>query len=92
MLSILKKKGVDQVVVCPYSNAYMGYITKFEEYQLQTYEGGHTVYGQWTLGAFQTKFKELAYEVLKEKRSRNLDRKIQPITFSRAELERRTYD
>lgn len=92
MLSILKKKGVDQVVVCPYSNAYMGYITTFEEYQLQTYEGGHTVYGQWTLGAFQTKFKELACEMLNEKRSRNLDRKIQPIAFSRAELERRTYD
>ena len=43
-----------------YCNDYMGYVTTYEEYQEQAYEGGHTVYGQWTLGAFQTCFVRLA--------------------------------
>lgn len=52
----------DNIIInCPYANAYCGYITTPEEYDCQLYEGGHTVFGKWTLPAFQTKFQELAY-------------------------------
>ena len=47
-------------LISTYCNDYMGYVTTFEEYQEQAYEGGHTVYGQWTLGGFQTAFRALA--------------------------------
>jgi neutral ceramidase len=30
----------------------MGYITTPEEYDIQAYEGGHTIYGRRTLDAF----------------------------------------
>ena len=89
ILSVLRKRGVEKVIMCPYSNAYMGYVTTFEEYQLQNYEGGHTVYGQWTLGAFQTKYKELAQAMLITKDSRQLNRETKPVIFS--EMEKRTY-
>lgn len=51
-----------QVWLCSYCNDYMGYITTQQEYQKQNYEGGHTLYGQWTLAAFQTVFSELAQQ------------------------------
>ena len=54
ILNVLKEAGIEHVIMCPFSNAYMGYVTTFEEYQLQGYEAGHTVFGQWTFGAFQT--------------------------------------
>ena len=43
-----------------YADAYAGYITTFEEYQLQNYEGASTHFGPHTLGAFQTEYKRLA--------------------------------
>jgi len=90
VLEELKPIGVSTVILCPYSNAYMGYITTFEEYQLQNYEGGHTVYGQWTLGAFQTKLKELASQMILSKDKRKIDRTIKPVEFSIKELEKRS--
>ena len=50
----LQGQGYAQVLICTYCNEYMGYVTTREEYQQQAYEGGHTVFGQWTLAAFQT--------------------------------------
>ena len=49
-----------QVLLCTYANDYMGYVTTNEEYQEQCYEGGHTIFGQWTLAAFQTRLTTLA--------------------------------
>ena len=46
-------------MLCPYANAYSGYVTTFEEYQLQLYEGGHCLFGQWSLAALQTAFKRM---------------------------------
>lgn len=40
------------VVVVGYSNAYIHYITTPEEYDVQRYEGGSTLFGRWELGAF----------------------------------------
>ena len=52
------------VWLCSYCNDYMGYITTYEEYQKQNYESGHTLYGQWTLAAFQSKFKQLTQNMM----------------------------
>jgi hypothetical protein len=40
--------GVTDPVVVGLANGYMGYLTTPEEYQMQHYEGGHTVYGIYT--------------------------------------------
>ena len=78
---ILSKKGIDNVIITAYANAFGGYITTNEEYQAQCYEGGHTIYGQWTLGGYLTKFKELANELLKPSEERNINRNVKPATF-----------
>ena len=43
---------VKYVVIAGYSNDYAGYITTPEEYAVQQYEGGHTLFGPWTLPGF----------------------------------------
>jgi neutral ceramidase len=40
--------GVRDTFVVGLSNDYMGYLTTPEEYEMQHYEGGHTVFGTWT--------------------------------------------
>jgi neutral ceramidase len=62
---VLEERGVSEVIISPYANSYAGYITTYEEYRLQLYEGGHTLFGKWTLAAYQMKFKEMAEEMLK---------------------------
>lgn len=91
LFEILKKRGVDNIIISPYSNDYMGYITTSEEYDNQSYEGGHTMFGRWSLGAMQTILCSLASEMLKEKKDRNLDKTIRPPEFSEAGLKARTY-
>ncbi len=91
ILSILKKRGITKVILSSYANAYCGYVTTFEEYQCQLYEGGHTVFGEWTLAAFQTKFKELALQMLKKPEERTIDNSIVPIEFTQEELSKRSY-
>lgn len=92
VLNVLKERGVEDVILNPYANGYCGYITTYEEYQLQRYEGGHTVYGEHTLGAFQTKFKELALELLKKPEDRNIIISMEPVTFHDENLLKRAYD
>ena len=74
----LKPLGVNRVILAPYANGFSAYITTNEEYQAQMYEGGHTVFGQWSLAALQTKFDELATEMLKPKSERNLQQATPP--------------
>ncbi|MGD8607413.1 MAG: neutral/alkaline non-lysosomal ceramidase N-terminal domain-containing protein [Myxococcales bacterium] len=50
---------VEHVVIAGYSNDYSGYITTPEEYAVQQYEGGHTLFGPWTLPAFQQEIARL---------------------------------
>lgn len=69
---------VEQVLICTYCNDYMGYVTTYEEYQEQAYEGGHTIFGQWTLAAFQTCFDKLATELGKPDSERRHDRDTRP--------------
>lgn len=88
---LVGKKGFTHIILCPYSNAYNGYITTYEEYQVQEYEGGHTVFGEWSLAALQTKFEELAEEMLKPKDQRSLSNEINPIVFTDDDLNKFSY-
>lgn len=92
ILDVLKERGIEDVILCPYANSYCGYITTYEEYQIQCYEGGHTVYGEHTLGAFQTKFKELAKELLRKTEDRNPIVSLEPVKFDDEEILKRTFD
>lgn len=83
---VLRQRGVSQVILCPYANGYSGYITTYEEYQTQCYEGGHTVFGEWSLAALQTKFDVLAQEMLKPKEERKFTHDAIPPDFTEEEL------
>ncbi|TQD93981.1 hypothetical protein C1H46_020406 [Malus baccata] len=48
------------VVIAGLTNTYSQYITTFEEYQVQRYEGASTLYGPHTLSAYIQEFKKLA--------------------------------
>ena len=51
---------VKYIVIAGYANDYAGYITTPEEYAVQQYEGGHTLFGPWTLPAYRQVLAELA--------------------------------
>ena len=48
------------VVIAGLSNSYTHYITTFEEYQEQRYEGASTLYGPHTLASYQQIYDDLA--------------------------------
>lgn len=48
------------IVLVGYANDFSGYVTTREEYATQQYEGGHTIFGPWTLAAYQQEFARLA--------------------------------
>lgn len=82
----LAARGVKRVILSPYANGYSGYITTYEEYQAQIYEGGHTVFGEWSLAALQTKFDILAQQLLKPKEERKIPHDAIPPDFTEEEL------
>jgi len=65
LLDGLAPEGVEAVVLNPYANAYAGYLTTFEEYQVQHYEAGYTVFGPWQLAAVRTAFATVAGDLLR---------------------------
>ena len=50
-------------VIAGYANSYAGYVTTKEEYETQQYEGGHTLFGPWTLAAYQQEYARLAADL-----------------------------
>lgn len=90
-LKILKERGISRIQIVPYANQYAGYITTPEEYTAQCYEGGHTVFGRWTLPAVQTILKELCLGMLEEEEDRTLNKSIRPPVFSEQELSIRRF-
>lgn len=60
---------VSHVVIAGLSNSYAGYVTTPEEYTQQNYEGGFTVFGQWTLSAYLQGFKRLALDMIAQRDS-----------------------
>lgn len=77
---------IEKIIVSSYANAYMGYIVTEEEYDLQAYEAGHTVYGRRTLHGILTGFDLLAHSVINGTRTPDL----RPKSFPLEELLRRT--
>lgn len=88
---ILIKRGVSKVIIAPFANCYSGYITTYEEYQHQLYEGGHTVFGEWTQAAYSTKLKYMANEMLKSEPERDFDLETQPEDFSEIDIANRSF-
>ena len=43
-----KNQTIPEVMVTSLANGYTGYITTPEEYEVQYYEGGHTIYGRYS--------------------------------------------
>ena len=79
--------GVSEVIITSYANGYMGYITTPEEYDNQSYEAGHTVYGRNTLPAITQAVNELIAE-FKGESSLPLST---PFQFPAHELARRSF-
>ncbi|KAI3801480.1 hypothetical protein L1987_29585 [Smallanthus sonchifolius] len=52
------------VVIAGLTNTYSQYITTFEEYEMQRYEGASTLYGPHTLSAYIQEFKKLATAIV----------------------------
>lgn len=54
---------VKHVAIAGLSNSYAGYVTTPEEYRQQNYEGGFTVFGEWTLSAYLQGFQQIALDM-----------------------------
>lgn len=52
--------SVEHVVIAGYANNYAGYVTTKEEYDTQQYEGGHTLFGPWSLAGYRQEYNRLA--------------------------------
>ena len=83
----LKDSEIKKIILTTYANGYMGYVTTPEEYDLQAYEGGHTVYGRNTLGAILRAFDELLGQF---KAHRPLPSATPSFKFPEEELRRRS--
>lgn len=55
---------IKQVLVVGYTNAYTHYVTTPEEYSLRSYEGGSTLFGPYTLPAYQQELDSLARDMV----------------------------
>ncbi|KAL5580846.1 hypothetical protein UlMin_013288 [Ulmus minor] len=55
------------VVIAGLTNTYSQYVTTFEEYEVQRYEGASTLYGPHTLSAYIQEFKKLATALISSK-------------------------
>lgn len=58
--AIAKQFPDDTIVLSTLANAYAGYVTTYEEYQAQRYEGASTYFGPWTQAALQQEYTKLA--------------------------------
>ena len=89
--TLRKALGVNTVQIAGYSNGYHGYLTTFEEYQVQAYEGAHTVFGQWTLAAYQTVLADLAAILMTSPADRDRVPGPVPARYAEEEVQRRRY-
>ncbi|GIV43741.1 MAG: hypothetical protein KatS3mg035_0864 [Bacteroidia bacterium] len=84
-------KGIKEVIVAGYANAYASYTATPEEYAIQHYEGASTLYGKYSLPAIQTHFKALIQELHTPKNQRKPDVSLYPYVFSEEELKNRLF-
>ncbi|WP_124271501.1 neutral/alkaline ceramidase [Streptomyces sp. ADI96-02] len=75
--TVAQQLGVplDRVLLQGYANSYSQYVTTPEEYDAQQYEGGSTLYGRYTLPAYQQEFARVAASL---KQGTALDRGTTP--------------
>jgi neutral ceramidase len=90
VLTVLEKRGVIDVILTSNANEFSGYTTTFEEYQTQHYEAGFTLFGQYTLAAYQTVFTKMAEKLCEPIEKRHIPEAPQPPDFSKEELDKRT--
>lgn len=66
LVQTLMKGGIvdPQVIILPLSNAYSEYVTTYEEYIVQRYEGASTLWGPHTLSAYIQEMDKLAIALL----------------------------
>ena len=62
LLEALAPRGVERVIITGYANAYAGYVTTYEEYLFQNYEGSSTLFGPWTEAGWRTVLRDMAWE------------------------------
>jgi hypothetical protein len=74
-------------VVATYASAYVGYLTTFEEYQVQHYEAGYTVFGPHSLGALRTEVRALCREATVSGRSGSPPRRVATEPLERLRFE-----
>jgi len=63
----LEPIGITDVILTTLANGYAGYVTTYEEYQVQRYEGASTHFGPWTLAALQQEYQKLAQALVENK-------------------------
>jgi neutral ceramidase len=68
IFNLLSGTGINYLALATYANAYSGYVTTKEEYDIQHYEGASTHFGPYTLMALQQEFGKLA-KALKENKT-----------------------
>ncbi|XP_048843439.1 neutral ceramidase isoform X2 [Brienomyrus brachyistius] len=74
-----------EVVIAGLSNVYTHYITTYEEYQIQRYEGASTIYGPHTLSAYIQCYRGLA-KAIAEGKVGELPRGPEPPFFAENQL------
>lgn len=74
-LAAENKKDIRSFVVISVANGYYGYVTTPEEYSIQRYEGGHTLYGPQTQPFLAGQLSKLALEMGKGKVENNFPEK-----------------
>ena len=87
----LAGSGVEHVILCGYANAFSGYLTTAAEYRMQCYEGGHTVFGPWTLAGWRTGVRRLARRLTVPIASRPTDVGVRPERLPPEVVERRQF-
>ncbi|MCW8814264.1 MAG: neutral/alkaline non-lysosomal ceramidase N-terminal domain-containing protein, partial [Chlorobium sp.] len=60
ILKVFSNSTVNYLALATYANAYSGYVTTKEEYDIQQYEGASTHFGPYTLMAYQQEFSKIA--------------------------------
>ena len=83
--ALTEKLSGMEIIISSYANGFMGYITTPEEYDMQCYEGGHTIYGRNTLPVLI----EAYLELLDPNSDLNF-RKLKSFQFPEAELKLRS--
>jgi|GEM_PF-1051817 len=84
---VIANSEITELIIVPYANSYCGYLVTPEEYEVQTYEGAHCIFGKWILPCFQS-----ALEVeLKKFMANSLDEnRLRPLKIAQEEIEKRT--